>query len=215
MNNILTNSISERIKNGEGQYLDFKHCINDTKKIARSLVAFANTSGGSLLIGVRDNKTIAGIQSEEEYYMIETAALLYTSPVVKFQHLIHTINNKQILEIIIEQSSFFPHKALTENGEKKVYIRVDDNNFIADKIYIDAHKKKRNYNFNSKIIYDNTIKLLLLDIENNGYTTKLNFIKKTQIKANKAHAIIVNLIAMGAIDMKLTEKGTILMKKNE
>ena len=34
------------IREGEHQGQDFKFCINDSKKIARSLVAFANTDGG-------------------------------------------------------------------------------------------------------------------------------------------------------------------------
>ncbi|MBQ4475203.1 MAG: ATP-binding protein, partial [Bacteroidales bacterium] len=68
--------LQERIAEGEGLHLDFKHSITDSGKIARSLAAYANTDGGSLLIGVRDNGLIAGVKSEEECYMIETAALL-------------------------------------------------------------------------------------------------------------------------------------------
>jgi predicted HTH transcriptional regulator len=54
------------ISEGEGQKLDFKYCISDSKKIARTLSAFANTDGGKLLIGVRDNRSIAGVRSDEE-----------------------------------------------------------------------------------------------------------------------------------------------------
>ena len=52
--------------------LDFKFEISDSKKIARTLVAFANTDGGRLLIGVKDNGSISGIRSEEEKYMIDS-----------------------------------------------------------------------------------------------------------------------------------------------
>ena len=48
------------------------------------LVAFANTDGGRLLIGVKDNGKIAGVRSEEEKYMIETAAQLYCIPEVEY-----------------------------------------------------------------------------------------------------------------------------------
>ena len=41
---------------------------------SEELVAFANTGGGRLLIGVKDNGKIAGIRSEEELYMIEAAS---------------------------------------------------------------------------------------------------------------------------------------------
>jgi predicted HTH transcriptional regulator len=57
----LNTYIKNLIKQGEHQQLDFKFEITDSKKIARSLVAFANTDGGKLLIGVKDNGAIAGV----------------------------------------------------------------------------------------------------------------------------------------------------------
>ena len=72
--------IRNLISGGENQQLDFKYAINDSRKIARSLVAFANTDGGRLLIGVRDNGSIAGIRSDEEMYMVDTAAHLFCRP---------------------------------------------------------------------------------------------------------------------------------------
>ena len=44
--------IEELIAQGEHQQLDFKFEVSDSKKIARTLSAFANTDGGRLLIGV-------------------------------------------------------------------------------------------------------------------------------------------------------------------
>jgi predicted HTH transcriptional regulator len=72
------------IAEGEHQRQDFKYCINDSRKIAVSLVAFANTDGGRLLLGIRDNGSVAGVVSEEEYYMAEAAARLYSKPPIPF-----------------------------------------------------------------------------------------------------------------------------------
>ena len=47
--------IQKLISEGEHQQLYFKFEIADAHKIARSFVAFANTDGGRLLIGVKDN----------------------------------------------------------------------------------------------------------------------------------------------------------------
>ena len=46
--------VQQMIEEGE-QTQDFKMRIDDAAKIARTLVAFANTDGGRLLIGVKDN----------------------------------------------------------------------------------------------------------------------------------------------------------------
>ena len=72
--------IKKLISEGEHQQLDFKFEISDSRKIAKTLVAFANTDGGTLLIGVKDNGNIAGIRSDEEYYMVEAAATMYCKP---------------------------------------------------------------------------------------------------------------------------------------
>ena len=72
------------IAEGEHQQQDFKFEISDARKIAKTLSAFANTDGGRLLIGVKDNGKIAGVRSEEEKYMIEAAAQLYCIPEVEY-----------------------------------------------------------------------------------------------------------------------------------
>ena len=66
-----TDYIHTLIAEGEHQQQDFKFEISDARKIAKTLSAFANTDGGRLLIGVKDNGRIAGVRSEEEKYMIE------------------------------------------------------------------------------------------------------------------------------------------------
>lgn len=77
-----TNHIQQLVSEGEHVHQDFKFAITDARKIAKSLSAFANTEGGRLLIGVKDNGKIAGIRSEEELYMIEAAATMYCKPAV-------------------------------------------------------------------------------------------------------------------------------------
>ena len=79
-----TEYIHALIAEGEHQQQDFKFEISDARKIAKTLSAFANTDGGKLLIGVKDNGKIAGVRSDEEQYMIEAAAGLYCSPEVNY-----------------------------------------------------------------------------------------------------------------------------------
>ncbi len=86
--------IHNLILQGEHQQLDFKFEISDARKIARTFAAFANTDGGTLLIGVKDNGNIAGVRSEEEKYMAESAATMYCKPEVKFRTKEWNINGK-------------------------------------------------------------------------------------------------------------------------
>ena len=89
--------LQQLIDEGEHQQQDFKFEISDARKIARSLSAFANTDGGRLLIGVKDNGRIAGVRSEEEIYMIEAAARLYCQPQVDIAMHTYTVDGKTVL----------------------------------------------------------------------------------------------------------------------
>jgi predicted HTH transcriptional regulator len=68
------------IREGEYQRQDFKYRVADACKLAKSVSAFANTDGGRLLIGVRDDGNLSGVRSEEEIFMMHQAAYRYCKP---------------------------------------------------------------------------------------------------------------------------------------
>ena len=68
------------IQEGEHQQQDFKYRVADASKLAKSVSAFANTYGGRLLIGVRDDGHLSGVRSEEEIFMMHQAAYKYCKP---------------------------------------------------------------------------------------------------------------------------------------
>jgi predicted HTH transcriptional regulator len=133
----------KRIKAGEGDHLDFKFAVNDSRKLAITLSAFCNAGGGSLFIGVKDNGSISGIQVEEELHMVQGAAELYCLPPVPFQFHVHVLNGKHILEATFEESQQKPVKALEKEGEAKAYIRVGAENRLASPVMIQYWQTER------------------------------------------------------------------------
>ena len=109
--------LQQLIEEGEHQQQDFKFEISDARKIARSLSAFANTDGGRLLIGVKDNGRIAGVRSEEEVYMIEAAAQLYCLPQVAIEMHTYTVDGKTVLIAEIPKSAEKPVQAQVAPGK--------------------------------------------------------------------------------------------------
>ena len=65
--------VNALIEEGEGFSLEFKRRISSPEKIARTIIAFANTKGGIILFGVDDDGSIVGVESEKsEIELIET-----------------------------------------------------------------------------------------------------------------------------------------------
>ncbi len=201
----MSNHIQKLIEEGEHQMLDFKFEISDCKKIARSLVAFANTDGGRLLIGVKDNGSISGIRTEEEKHMIQTASEMFCKPNVIFQAKEWNINGKTVLEVIVPKSKYHKHKAPDHNNLYKVYIRVKDQNIIADRILLKIWKNQNNKQ-EIKITFTDSEMFLLKYLNENKKITIKEFIKETRINKKEAERILVNFTLMNLIKLEITEK---------
>jgi predicted HTH transcriptional regulator len=187
----VSNYIQKLILQGEHQTQDFKYCISDSKKIARSLVAFANTDGGRLLIGVKDNGRIAGVRSDEEYYMVESAAKIYSRPEINFATKQHTVEGKTVLEVIIEPSDQKPHFARDEDGKWWAYFRKDDENRLASKIMIEVWKRQTSPE-GILINYSEDEKILLDYLEKNEKISVSKYARIAHLSFRKAEQIIIN-----------------------
>lgn len=200
-----------RIEEGEHQRLDFKYEISDCHKIAKTISAFANTDGGSLLIGVKDNGKISGIQSEEEIYMIEAAATLYCIPAISIEIKNWVVDNKTILEAIIPAIAEPPCFAIDEKRKKQAYIRVKDENFIANDILLCAwKKKKRKEGMLLRLSYP--VKKLLSYLEAHSYITPRVFCKQAHIPYATAKTIISDLLATDILSYTIAERKIVYIR---
>lgn len=201
----MSNHIHKLIEEGEHQMLDFKFEISDSKKIARTLVAFANTDGGRLLIGVKDNGAISGIRSEEEKHMIQTASEMYCIPSVNFQAKEWNINGKTVLEIIVPKSKYHKHKAPDHNNIYKVYIRVKDQNILADGILLKIWKYQNNKQ-EVRVTFTESEMFLLKYLNDNKRITLKEFMKAARISKKEAEKTLVNFTLINMLKLEITEK---------
>jgi len=199
--------IRKLIEQGEHQQQDFKFEISDARKIARSLAAFANTDGGRLLVGVKDNGAIAGVRSNEEYYMVEMAAQLYCKPPVDFIVAEHVIDGKTILEIDVPKSESGPHYARDKEDKWMIYIRVKDKNFLANSILLKVWKRRKQTN-GTILRYSEPEKNLLTYLSENNQITIREFVQKARISRNAAENILVNFISLGIAEIDFQENET-------
>ena len=192
--------IRRLIAQGEHQQLDFKFEISDAMKIARTFSAFANTDGGKLLIGVKDNGRIAGVRSEEEYYMAESAAQLFCKPEVHFTTQKWMIEGKTILEISIPPSEQKPHFAKDRDGKWLAYMRVKDENLPAHPVLVKVWKLKKSHK--GVFVHYSKVERALLDyLSAEGEITLPKFMRIAHIHHGDAENILARLIALGVISI--------------
>lgn len=134
--------IYDLIAQGEHIGQDFKFEISDVRKIARTLSAFANTKGGRLLVGVKDNGRIAGVKSDEEAYMIDAAAKIYSSPEIDYRINSHLVMGKIILEVIIPEGNNKPYFAKVEPDKTIAFLRVEDENIVASPVHLQLWRRE-------------------------------------------------------------------------
>lgn len=206
--------LHDLIAQGEHQNQDFKFAINNSKKIAKSLSAFANTDGGRLLIGVKDNGRIAGIKSDEEFYMVEAAAKIYCKPPITFQTKQWQVVGKTVLEINIEASNNKPHFAKDENGKWMAYIRVDDENFLAHKIQLEVWKKEKNPK-GVYFSYTDSERFLIEYLQKNKTITFSKFIRLATITRKRAEDILSNFVRIDIITINTIQNGTTFSLNND
>lgn len=122
-------------KRGEGATLEFKLRTPESERLAKEVIAFANTNGGRLLIGVDDDGTVLGVKdSEEEEFALRYALEKHCSPPAKWRTERVGISRKRdVIIVAVPRSNVRPHVLISSNGhrESTAYVRVGDRSIEA------------------------------------------------------------------------------------
>ena len=201
------------ILTGEHQQLDFKFEISDSRKIAKTLVAFSNSDGGKLLIGVKDNGRIAGVRTDEEFFMVQAAADMYCKPAVTFESKRWVVEGKTVLEVTIPKGKNLPYLAETEPNKWLAYIRVKDENILATTVHLRVWRNKT-HDKGILIEYGGKVKNLMEYLELNPTISISKFCRIAFLPKSTAEKIIADLIYFGLIEMVYQDKHFVYQLKN-
>ncbi len=199
----MSQKIRKLIEQGEGVNLDFKQIVQNPSKIAKSMVSFANTHGGILLIGVRDNGSIAGIKAEEEFHMIDLAASFYSKPEVKFSVEPHLVEGKTVLLVDIPIGINQPYYAKGEDNKWWVYVRVNDKCILASKTTVDFMHAK---NHAAKVTLGKVEQSILSFLRDKERVTQAELCKAFNMGNRRIGRILVDLMRIQAIRSHTFEK---------
>ena len=189
------------IHEGEHQQQDFKYQVTDACKLAKSVSAFANTDGGRLLIGVRDDGHLSGVRSEEEIFMMHQAAYKFCKPEPSIKFDTYHAEGRTIVIATVPPSAKRPVCALNEDGLMRAYIRIKDENIVASPVHLalwrEAQKPK-----GSITTLDDDIRRLLEVI---GSRLTLNqIVPLSKLPRPKVVMLLARLIRFGTANWEYT-----------
>jgi predicted HTH transcriptional regulator len=189
---------------GEGLHLEFKKKANFPEKIAKELVAFANTDGGLLLLGVDDDGTVSGTRDiEGEVFVMEETIEKLIKPRLMYQAQVIKINDKKGLAIFeIPKSEKRPLylRNAPQTKEGKAYVRNGDQSLQASKEMCEilrrrCRKKDIQFTFGEKE------QMLMKLLDERQYTTLLDFSKAAKISKFVASRTLIQLVLANVLDI--------------
>ena len=191
------------IREGEHQQQDFKYRVADACKLAKSVSAFANTDGGRLLIGVRDDGHLSGVRSEEEIYMMHQAAYKYCKPEASIKFDTYHVDGRNIVVATVPPSTKRPVCALDEENRLRTYIRINDENIVASPVHLALWRESQKPQ-GAMITYNDDIRRLL-DVIQSPMTLN-QIVRMSRLPRHKVITLMARLIRFGTLRWEYTNQ---------
>ena len=186
------------ISEGEHQQQDFKYRVSDARKLARSVSAFANTDGGRLLIGVRDDGHMSGVRSEEEIYMMHQAAYRYCRPEASIKFDTYHVEGRTIVIATVPPSERRPVCALDDDDRPRAYIRIADENIVASPVHLAMWHDSQNAR-GTMMTYTDTVRQLLDTLGDKHFTLN-QIVRLSRIPRPKVITLLARLVRFGIVE---------------
>lgn len=198
-------NLKKLVAQGEGQKLEFKRKASFPEKIVREMIAFANTSGGILLIGVDDDGSIPGVKYPEDDSHAVIQALKLCKPALPVtEEWIPVGNSRSVIYYSITESKRKPHY-LFSDGSKKSFVRIADQSIKAShemKEIIRRSQRERDIKFN----FGEHEKLLMQYLDKNPTITLKEFMQLGKLKRFYASRKLILLVLANVLRVTPHEK---------
>jgi predicted HTH transcriptional regulator len=218
-----TKKLREIIELGESDTVEFKRRFSEFEKIAKEMIALANTRGGLLLFGIDDDGTIVGVASEKgEIELITSAAEFYSDPPIDIEIEIIDIEGVDVVAVSIPESPNKPHRLIPRtppvngngngngaaNGSPSngVYIRQGDRSVMASREVARVLAARSPTAPPLRIEIGGIERALFDHLEQNGRVTLREFRQLVNISERRASRTLVRLVQAGLIRIFTNER---------
>lgn len=222
MNKELTRQeVLQLISEGENSRVEFKRKFTTFEKIARELIAFANSKGGLIFFGIDDNGEIVGVKSEKEAeeLLLETATK-YCEPQIDLKIYVMEIEGKDVVIGEVKESNKKPHRIQDYQPNlnyrtARVFIRMRSKSVLASKEMIKLLHTTYDESLVTEFHFGNKEKALFDYLEKNDKISTREFCKLVNISEKRAQRILIKLVRLGVLFLHQEENGKIFFSLNE
>lgn len=196
--------LREIISRGESSTVEFKRKFTTVDKIAREIIAFANTTGGILIIGVDDNKKIVGVESEKEQIAQAEACGLVITPELAFTTEVVEIDGRDVVIIVVPNSQNKPHRLVSDDPnerphQRKAYIRQGESSVAASREMTRILASQNPASPPMTLSIGDRERRLFTYLERHGRASVTDFARLVNISRRRAAQILVKLVRAGVV----------------
>lgn len=201
------------IEEGEKLTVEFKKRFSSEEKIAKEMLAFANTKGGIIIFGVEDNGKICGVLSEKgEAELIKIAADKYCEPPLKYSLEFINIGQDELVIVEIPESQIKPHRIQDYQNKldlntAQVYVRVNDKSVPASKEMIKLLQNKTSGTYLVNYSVTKNEKIVFEMLQNKDSLTVKDLAEKANLSSRRASRTLINMVRANLLFIHHKENG--------
>lgn len=207
------------VSGGESELVEFKIKVNHPEKIVREMVAFANAKGGTLLIGVDDDKNIIGVKDpNEETEILNKCLSELVKPEIKFKtELIPITKKRKVVCYRIKESQNKPHFVNKFKGSRNgtAYFRYQDKTIQASSELLEVIRKKKRFKKGFMIKYGETEELVIKNIDKRGFMTIKEIQEITGIQRPDLSSALVGLVLTNVLEIEPRDGEDLFLSKQQ
>lgn len=204
--------LEQLVELGEGISLEFKRQVPRPERIAKEVVALANTHGGRIVLGVDDDGTIAGVNdASEEEFLLRQATQAHCVPAVDYRTERVVVGDRQdVLVVVVPESQSKPHivvsGAPSSNGDGLVYVRVEERSVEASD---ETVQQLRDQTPTGGVTFEfgDTESLLMRYLDDYGRITVPQLAQLADISAERASQTLLRLTRANLLHLHTAEEG--------
>ncbi len=205
--------IKEIIAGGENLTTEFKQRFSTHNKIAKEIIAFANTKGGILFFGIDDDGSIYGIESEKEIAeLVKETTEEYCEPIINYNIKFVELFGREIGIVEITSSNVKPHRIKDYEREldlskAEVYVRVNDKSVPASKEMIKILQAESNNSKLAKYSVGKNEEVVFIYLAENDSISVIELKQLANISTRRASRTLIKMVRANLLYIHTKENG--------